>query len=291
MRKKYTRRTFIERTLGTGALIAGSRIAFSNAPDSGLADKLIQNTYDPKGLPTAILGKTGVVIPRMAIGLGSRFLNIANLDEALEMCSFALDNGLYYWDTAHSYVNEATGAISEDRLGNIVKNRRKEIFLSTKIASRNPEEAKVQVEESLKRLQTDHVDMLKIHSIETPDDVTNICKKGGVLDLFSKLKEEGITRFIGFSGHGNAQALKAMADTGRFDSMLFAMNHYGENKQDREGSLISAAKEKGMGIMLMKSVRPKETIPGIDTRELVRFALSLDGPDGIVVGMDSKRIV
>ena len=166
-----------------------------------------------------------------------------------------------------------------------------EIFLSTKIASRDPEEAKAQVEESLRRLQTDHVDMLKIHSIESPEDVAIICKNGGVLDLFSKLKEEGVTRFIGFSGHGNAMALKAMADTGRFDSMLFAMNHYGDNKENREGSLISAAKDKGMGIMLMKSVRPKETITGIDTRELVRFALSLDGPDGIVVGMDSKRIV
>jgi predicted aldo/keto reductase-like oxidoreductase len=291
MRKKYSRRKFIERTLGAGALIAGSQMAFSNVPFSGSAAKAIKNQYDPKGLPTAVLGKTGVVIPRMAIGLGSRFLNIANLDEALEMCNFALDNGLYYWDTANSYVNGTTGAISEERLGNIVKIRRKEIFLSTKIASRDPEVAKSQVEESLKRLKTDHVDMLKIHSVETPDDVAEICKKGGVLDLISKLKEEGITRFIGFSGHGNAQALKAMADTGRFDSMLFAMNHYGDNKDDRQGSLINAAREKGMGIMLMKSVRPKETIPGIDSIELIRFALSLSGPDGLVVGMDSKKIV
>jgi predicted aldo/keto reductase-like oxidoreductase len=291
MRKKYSRRKFIERTLGAGALIAGSQMAFSNVPVSGVTAKILKNQYDPKGLPTAVLGKTGVVIPRMAIGLGSRFLNIANLDEALEMCNFALDNGLYYWDTAHSYVNGTTGAISEDRLGNIVKSRRKEIFLSTKIASRDPEVAKSQVEESLKRLKTDHVDMLKIHSVESPEDVADIVKKGGVLDLISKLKEEGITRFIGFSGHGNAQALKAMADTGRFDSMLFAMNHYGDNKDDRQGSLINAAKAKGMGIMLMKSVRPKETIQGIDTRELVRFALSLDGPDGLVVGMDSKKIV
>jgi len=290
MRKKYTRRRFIERTLGAGALIAGSQMAFSNVPLSGAA-KILKNPYDPKGLPTAVLGKTGVMIPRMAIGLGSRFLNIANLDEALEMCNFALDNGLYYWDTANSYVNGTTGAISEDRLGNIVKSRRKEIFLSTKIASRDPEVAKSQVEESLKRLKTDHVDMLKIHSVESPEDVADIVRKGGVLDLISKLKEEGITRFIGFSGHGNAQALKAMADTGRFDSMLFAMNHYGDNKDDRQGSLINAAREKGMGIMLMKSVRPKETIPGIDSRELVRFALSLSGPDGLVVGMDSKKIV
>jgi uncharacterized protein len=258
---------------------------------SGMFSKTDTSHYDPKGLPTSLLGKTGIVIPRIAIGLGSRFLNIPTLDEAIEMCNYALDNGLYYWDTAHDYVNTTTGAISEERLGHIIKNRRKEIFLSTKIASRVPETAKAQVEESLKRLQTDHLDMLKIHSIESPDDVKEICKKGGVLDLFSKLKEEGITRFIGFSGHGNADALKSMAETGRFDSMLFAMNHYGENKDNRQGSLIPAAKQKGMGVMLMKSVRPKETIKDIDITQLVRFALSLDGPDGIVVGMDSKKVV
>ena len=291
MKNIFSRRKFIKSTLGAGIAIAGSKIAFSDPLHSEQGGKEVKNQYDPKGLPTSVLGKTGIVIPKMAIGLGSRFLNIATLDEAVEMCNYALDNGLYYWDTAHSYVNETTGAVSEERLGHIVKYRRKEIFLSTKIAERDPEKAKLQIEESLKRLQTDHVDMLKIHSVESPEDVSNICKSGGVLDLISKLKEEGITRFIGFSGHGNAQALKNMIDTGRFDSMLFAMNHYGEYAEKRQETLIPAAKQKGMGVMLMKTVRPKETIQGIDTRELVRFALSLKGPDGIVVGMDSKKVV
>jgi hypothetical protein len=133
--------------------------------------------------------------------------------------------------------------------------------------------------------------MMKIHAIESMEEVNRICKTGGVLDLFSKLKEEGVTRFIGFSGHGNAQALMAMLETGRFDSMLFAMNHYDGNKENRQGTLIPAAKERGMGIMLMKTVRPKETIKGIDVAELVRFALSLEGPSGIAVGMDSKKVV
>jgi len=291
MKNEYTRRKFIETTLGAGIAIAGVRIAPSYASGSADGNETVNNQYDQKGLPTSVLGKTGVVIPRIAIGLGSRFCNIPTLDEAIEMLNYALDNGLYYWDTAHDYVNETTGAVSEERLGHVVKYRRKEIFLSTKIAARDPEKAKIQIEESLKRLQTDHVDMLKIHSVESPDDVNDICKRGGVLDLISKSKEEGITRFIGFSGHGNAQALKAMADTGRFDSMLFAMNHYGDNKENRQGTLIMAAKLKGMGVMLMKTVRPKETIQGIDPKELVRFALSLDGPDGIAVGMDSKKVV
>jgi len=291
MGTNYSRRKFIKRTLVAGAAIAGTGMAFSQNAVPGKPGIRVDKKYDPKGLPTAVLGKTGIVIPRIAIGLGSRFCNIPTLDEAIEMLHFALDNGLYYWDTAHDYVNATNGTVSEERLGHILKDRRKEIFLSTKISARDPEKARGQIEESLKRLQTDHVDMLKIHSVESTDDVNNISRSGGVLDLFSKMKEEGITRFIGFSGHGNASALRSMIDTDRFDSMLFAMNHYGDNKENRQGTLIPSAKAKGMGVMLMKTVRPKETIQGIEIKELVRFALSLDGPDGIAVGMDSKKVV
>jgi uncharacterized protein len=291
MRTKYTRRKFINRTLSAGIAMAGTRVAFFQNAVQNKSKERVDYHYDAKGLPTSVLGKTGVVIPRIAIGLGSRFCNIPTLDEALEMLRFALDNGLYYWDTAHDYINATNGTISEERLGHIIKQRRNEIFLSTKISAREPEKFKLQIEESLKRLQTDHVDMLKIHSVESAEDVKNICRPGGVLDLVSKMKEEGITRFIGFSGHGNADALKSMVDTGRFDSMLFAMNHYGDNKENRQGTLIPSAKSRGMGVMLMKTVRPKETIKGIEIRELVRFALSLDGPNGIAVGMDSKKVV
>jgi predicted aldo/keto reductase-like oxidoreductase len=290
MKNKITRRKFITGTMGAGAALAAAGYGFSYPYGDG-PSAMRKNPYDPKGLPTIRLGKTGVIIPRMAIGLGSRFLNIASLDEALEMCNFALDNGLYYWDTAHSYVNNATGAISEERLGHIVKNRRKEIFLSTKISAREPDKFKAEVEESLNRLQTDHLDVMKIHSVTTPEDVAVICKKGGVLDVLSGFREQKVTRFIGFSGHTSAQALKEMADTGRFDTMLFAMNHYGSNKEDRQGIVIPAAKQKGMGVMLMKTIRPKETIQGLDPAGLINFALSLEGPDGIIVGMDSKKVV
>jgi uncharacterized protein len=291
MAKKLSRRGFIGSSIKAGVAIAGAQYAFSEASGSGTAGNPVQLNYDPKGLPTVKLGKTGVVIPRMAIGLGSRFLTIKTTDEALGMCSYALDNGLYYWDTAHDYVNNETGAISEERLGHIVKNRRNEIFLSTKISARDPEKARAELNESLKRLQTDHLDMLNIHSVESLDDVATICKKGGVLDLFSSIKEQGITRFIGFSGHGNAEALKSLAETGRFDSMLFAMNHYGNDKDDRQGLIVPAAKSRGMGMMLIKTIRPKETIAGINADDLVRFAMSLQGPTGIVVGMDSRKIV
>jgi len=283
--RNYSRREFVKETVGAGLAVAGASMLGSD-PFFGF-----QGKYNAKGLPTTVLGKTGVVVPRMALGLGSRFCNIKTLDEAAEMCNYALDNGLYYWDTAHIYENTKTGVISEERLGHVVKLRRNEIFLSTKVSARDPEKAKLEIEDSLKRLQTDHLEMLNIHAVESVEEVNDICKKGHVLDIITKLKEEGVTRFIGFSGHGNAQALKTMAETGRFDSMLFALNHYGEHKDDRQGEIIPVVKAQGMGLMLIKSIRPKDTIPGVDANGLVRYALSLEGPNGIVVGMDSKKIV
>jgi uncharacterized protein len=288
-KKENSRRKFIKEALGAaGLMIAGSPVVQVIASSD---KKQTSPFYDAKGLPTTTLGKTGVIIPRMAVGLGSRFCGIPDEDTAYRLLNEALDNGLYYWDTANSYENKELGVVSEVRLGSVVKNRRKEIFLSTKVASRDPAEARAQIETSLKRLQTDHLDMLKIHDVQSATDVSAITAKGGVADLLVSLKKEGITRFIGFSGHSDASALKAMADTGIFDSLLMAMNHWTGNTEKRQEVVIPAAKARGMGVMIMKTVRPKETIQGLDHVDLIRYALSLKGPDGIIVGMDSLEVL
>lgn len=285
----FSRRKFIKGTLGTGLLIAGSGL-LPSCSIFRMAGS--ESKYDAKGLPTAMLGKTGVRIPRIAIGLGSRFCNIKTNEEAYQLLNFALDNGLYYWDTAWVYENKNLGITSEERLGEVVKTRRNEIFLSTKVQSRDPDEAMRQVEMSLKRLQTDHVDMLKIHDIQSAD-MARLSEKGSLIDVISKLKEQGITRFIGYSGHTEAEAMKFMADKGVFDSMLMAMNHWNmaTNPQKRQELAIPAAKSQGMGVMLMKVIRPRETVKELDPKDLVRYALSLDGPSGIVLGMDSIDVV
>lgn len=287
-KNNFSRRKFIKRTIGAAGLaMVGAEFLPSGTLFQATGSS---TTYDAKGLPTAILGKTGVRIPRIAIGLGSRFCNIKNAEEAYNMLNYALDHGLYYWDTAWFYENKNLGVISEERVGMVVKTRRREIFLSTKVTSRDPDEAMRQIETSLKRLQTDHLDILKIHDIQSKD-ISIVCQKGNLIDILSKMKEQGVTRFIGFSGHSEASAMKAMADTGVFDSMLMAMNHWAGNMEKRQEMAIPAAKAKEMGVMLMKVVRPRETINGIDHKDLIRYALSLQGPDGIVLGMDSMEIV
>ena len=218
------------------------------------------------------------------------------------MLNYALDNGFYYWDTAHIYDNtigvppgkkrSPRHIVSEVRVGEVVRYRRREIFLSTKVTAREPSESMKEIELSLKRLNTDKLDMLKIHDVQSLEDVDQMSRKGCLIDILHRLKEEGLTRFIGFSGHGDAQALKAMTERGNFDSMLVAMNHWNPNRPSpRQEVAIPAGRKSKLGILLMKAVRPKETIPGLDAEELVRFAMSLEGPDAVVIGMDSRAVV
>ena len=224
--KKITRRDLIKGTIGAGMLLAGSQMAQAIA----LIEKSTGKTsYNAKGLPTTILGKTGVRIPRIAVGLGSRFCNLEKDEDAFKVLNHALDNGLYYWDTACDYENKKLGFTSEGRIGEVLKTRRKEVFICTKVDSRDPDEAKRQIERSLKRLQTDHLDILKIHDVKSVEDVAKVSEKGNLIDIVHQMKEQGVARFIGFSGHANAEALKSMADRGDFDTMLMALNHYNQS--------------------------------------------------------------
>ena len=91
--------------------------------------------------------------------------------------------------------------VSEERVGEVVKYRRKEIFLCTKLSPRNPVDVMKQLEISLSRLHTDHLDMLMIHDVHSLDDNVTLLQKGGLVDILHRLKEEKVTRFIGFSGH------------------------------------------------------------------------------------------
>ena len=220
-KKEITRRDFIETgTIGAAALIAGC---------TG-ATKL--TTFDPKTIPTIVLGKTGVRIPRIAIGCGSRFL-AADRDAGIEMMEYALDQGLYYWDTANSYINNETKESSEERLGQLLKTRRKEVFLSTKLGSRDPNKIKKQFETSLNRLQTDHVDILNLHSINSLEDAQNL---GPVVKVLEDFRSQGMTRFIGFTGHSTAEGMAFAAQNYGLDFMLCALNHYQKGKQAFEKS-------------------------------------------------------
>ena len=289
------RRKFLKSTVGAGLALAGANL-FTPACAGRKND-----AYDPKGLPTLLFGSTGVRIPRIVLGLGSRFCHMDSDQEAYELLNFALDNGLYYWDTAHTYDNTIALppwknrptelVISEVRVGEVLKTRRKEVFLSTKVQAREPSEAMKQIELSLKRLNTDKVDMLKIHAVDTLNDVQQMSQKGNLIDIVMRMKEEKVTRFIGFSSHASSDVASELMRRAPFDSMLIAMNQYAPRSDSRTEMTVALAKEKKMGFLLMKAVRPRETVEGLQAAELVKYALSLDGPDALALGMDSIDVV
>ena len=247
------------------------------------------NPFDPKDLPTRVLGKTGVQIPPIVVGCGSRFCNIDDPDQSIQLLTHALDNGLYYWDTAHDYVYN--NVISEERLGLVLKDRRDEVFLSTKIGERTYDGGMRHLEESLQRLQTDRIDILQIHLIRSLEDVDAICAENGVLKVIQKAKEEKIARFVGFTGHLDAQAMTELQNRYNFDTMLIALNHYAGHKGNFEKLAIPAAAEKRMGVLVMKVIRPRETVEGVSPEELIRYALSLEHVSAAAIGIDGMDVL
>ncbi|HDT13399.1 MAG TPA: aldo/keto reductase, partial [Candidatus Aminicenantes bacterium] len=246
-------------------------------------------TYDPKGLPTATLGKTGAAVPRIGIGLGSRFCAVTDEDEALGILEAALDHGFYYWDTAYSYRNKAI--VSEERIGRVLERRRKEVFLATKFEDRSYDGVMRELEESLKRLRTDHIDLYQAHLIQSMADLDTMGLPGGALDALRRIKDEKIARFVGFSGHLDAAVMAEAARRHDFDTMLIALNHYQERRGDFEGGAIPAAASRGLGVMIIKAVRPRETVEGLAAGDLIRYALTLPLVHAAVVGTDSVEVV
>lgn len=281
MKKKLTRRKFITST-------AAATAAAAFIPHVGCMKT--SSPYDPKGLPTRILGNTGVVVPVMAFGCGSRWMAVEDDDKALEMLEHALNNGLYYWDTAASYGNDRIS--SEERIGRLLKDKRQEVFMVTKVGDREADKAKESIERSLERLQTDYIDLLHVHAVESVEDAESLGEKGRVLEVLHQYRDEGIARYIGFTGHASAEGMKRAAELFDFDAMMIALNHQVTDHEEKfEEYAVPFAANKGMGVIAMKVIRPRETIEGLDPQDLIRYALSLENFSIINIGTDSMEVL
>jgi len=276
------RRDFIKTCMATTAALGTASVSPLEAYPS-------QTQYDAKGIQTRILGKTGIEVPIIVFGGGSRFCAVKDEEKSQEILSYALDHGFYYWDTAHIYVYD--NVCSEERYGKILKHRRSEVFLSTKLSDRTYEGGMLELEKSLKRLQTDRLDLLQIHSVRSLEDVKKVGAKEGILKVLHKARDEKITRFIGFTGHTSGDAMAAMAERYDFDTMLIALNHYAESQGNFENHAIPTAARKKMGILAMKVIRPRETVQGLLPEDLIRYALSLPHVTTAAVGTDSLEVL
>ena len=233
-------------------------------------------------LPTRILGRTGITVPILGFGSGSRFLMYTEEDKALEALNRAIDLGITYIDTAHSYGNGR----SEERVGRIMATRRKEVTLATKIGARTGDEARRQIDLSLKRLQTDHLDVLHIHALKDAQDLAAIGRPGGVVEAFYAARDQGITHAIGITCHANPAALRTallrfdfdctqMALNAGLASMTDAMKTAPAGPESFERLALPVAIEKQLGIIAMKVSGQEHLIGAAPFEKLLAYALSL----------------
>lgn len=275
---KITRREFIEKTTLT--------VASAAALPSVLESEIEAKTK----LPQRVLGRTGVRVPIIAFGCGSRFLMYENEEEALRALNHVIDSGVTYLDTAMDYGK----GLSETRVGMVMKTRRKEVWLATKVPpnARARDEALREVEQSLKRLQTDYVDLLHLHSLATDEDLQKIEAKDGAIRALYELREQKVARFIGMTSHTDGAVMARAIEHNDLDCVQIAMNP--SRALRFEELALPAAKKKNLGVILMK-VTAQEKLLGAGAgkagiESLIRYALSLPVATA-VIGMPKQEFV
>lgn len=237
---------------------------------------LLQPAIGAEGMPTRVLGKTGARVSVMAMGCGSRFLAYKTPDKAAEAVETALAQGVTYFDSAYGYGNGQ----SETLLGPVLKPHRKKIFLVTKIDAREGDEAWRRIEGALTRLQTDHVDLMHVHSLAEEDDLAKVEAKGGLLEMLYKAKAQKITRFIGVTCHTNPVVLKKALERHDFDCTQMALNaaRIGQVKgrpRSFEEIALPVALSKKMGVTAMKIFGQEKLLNTTSIENLIRYSMSL----------------
>lgn len=244
---------------------------------------IVQGQDVRTGMPTRTLGKTGVKVSVVAFGSGSRWLAYKEEDKALEAMTKALDAGVTYIDTAFAYGQGQ----SETWVGKLMPARRDSVFLATKVSVRPGDEAMRSIEGSLRRLNTDRVDLLHIHDLKTAEDLAAIEAKGNVLDVLHKMRDQKVARFIGITSHTDPAVLKTALERHDFDCTQMALNAakagmvkgisaYGEaHEHSFESLALPVANRKKMGVIAMKIFAQDQIAGKAPVTDLMRYSLSL----------------
>jgi hypothetical protein len=218
-------------------------------PKSGGKSKE-QQKLNKQAIPKRVLGKTGVEVSVLILG---GFPTMKDPPTAkfhpAQLANAALDAGINYFDTAPAYGNGQ----SERNFGEVLVTRRKVVFLATKTGNRSYDGAMRDVEASLNRLRTDHLDLLQIHGIGASEDFAKWDKPDGVLKALYKLRDEKVTRFIGVTGHESPESMRRAIKLFDFDTVLTTFNPTMKRRSYRE-LVLPLAIDKKMGILAMKVI-------------------------------------
>lgn len=227
-------------------------------------------------MKSVTFGATGIKISMVGLG-GEGVLRTFDKDkEAEAVIRTAIDRGITYFDSARVYSD------SELYYGSIWKKDpvlRKSVFQTSKSASRNKEGALADLKGSLKRLQTDYLDLWQIHDVRTEEDLQSISRPGGVLEAFVEAKSKGMVRFIGVTGHHDPYVLTRTVEALPVDSVLMPVNPVEEILGGFLTHTLPVAKKKGIAVIGMKVMGGSHYIlPKLEVTPelLIRYALAHD---------------
>ena len=305
MKNKMTRREYLSLSAAAAAVAT-----IGNTFGCGSVHNVEALYKKNSPIPKRVLGRTGVEVPIIGFGTGSLFQRAFNNrdDEAIQLLHRAVDLGITWFDTAHSYGNNGW---SETMVGNVLKTRRKDVFVTTKIRGNKYDEIMRQLEISLKRLQTDYIDLLHVHWLR-PDEVDILGQKGYSVETYYKLREQKVVRFIGVSNHDDPLPITRFIERYDFDCVQIALNAAMQGVVPPEGVTgpawrlapemphsfetitLPVAQKKNMGIIAMKVLAYGKLLGNAPhkagAQTLIRYAWSLPIASAMV-GMTSLEDV
>ena len=191
------------------------------------------------------LGKTGEELS--IIGFGGIVVMDDSAAGSANIVAEAVDRGINYFDVAPSYGN------AQERLGLALAPYRNKSFLACKTEGRMKEDSRKQLEESLRLLKTDHIDLYQFHALTKMTDLDKVLGPGGAMETMEAAKKEGKIRYIGFSVHSAETALAAM-DRYNFDTILFPVNFVLFTQANFGPQILKRAQEKNLGILALKGM-------------------------------------
>jgi aryl-alcohol dehydrogenase-like predicted oxidoreductase len=281
------RREFVRGAVlaAAGAVATGRALAVP-APVDGTADKT-----SGVPVPKKPLGKTGVMVSALGVG-GFHLGSAKDQNEVNEIVSRAIDAGVNFFDNAWEYHD----GDSENRLGNALQGKRDQIVLMTKVCThgRGKDVAMRMLEDSLRRLKTDHLDVWQIHEVVYYNDPDLIFAPGGAAEALVQAKQQGKVRFVGFTGHKDpAIHLKMLAHDFPFDTIQMPLNCFDASFHSFEKQVLPEARKRGIAVLGMKSLGGSGemvTSGAITPEEGLRYAMSLPVATTIS-GMDSLNVL
>lgn len=194
-------------------------------------------------------GNTGIDLS--VVGFGGIICSAEEPATAARVVADAVDRGVNYFDVAPSYGN------AQEILGPALEPHRDSVFLACKTGCRTAAEAQEELDESLRLLRTDHLDLYQLHAVTKMEDVDTILAPGGAIETFEQARADGKVKHLGFSAHSE-EAACALMDRYEFDSVLFPINWVVWNTGRFGPRVVDAAQKKGMAILALKSLAKRK---------------------------------